>query len=355
MSYVRVLDGVYAGKPVSNVVLPLVKPFKLGTKGGYITVDGAYFKMDRNIRIMLASPKSFAIATVNDYLAQKAPGSELAPSAIALASAEDDVAVVHEVETDEEVIARIRERFSMLDEMTEAVVEGNIRAMIVSGPPGVGKSFGVEKIIDKSLLFDRIAKPGARLRAEVIKGAVTPVALYSQLYKYSDEDCVLVFDDCDTVLLDDVSLNLLKGALDSGKRRKISWLADSSFLNKEGIPDSFDFKGSIIFISNLKFDKFKGKLADHLAALQSRCHYLDLTLDTMRDKIMRIKQIHDDGGLFDDLGLTEAQGNEVIAFMDINKEKLREVSLRMAIKIGQLRKSFDAKWMHMAKATCMKA
>ena len=349
MSYVRVLAGMYAGKTVSNVVLPLVKPFKLGTKGGYITVDGAYFKMDRNIRIMIESPKSFEIATVNDYLLQTAPGAELTP--VALAEVSEAVALA--AETDEEVIARIRERFSMLDEMTEAVVEGNIRAMIVSGPPGVGKSFGIERIIDKACLLDHIT--GSRLRAEVVKGAVTPVALYSQLYKYSDENSVLVFDDCDSVLLDDVSLNLLKGALDSGKRRKISWLADSSYLNKEGIPDSFDFKGSVIFISNLKFDKFKGKLKDHLDALQSRCHYLDLTMDSMRDKIMRIKQIHQDGGLFDDLELSTEQADEVIAFMDMNKDKLREVSLRMAIKIGQLRKSFDAKWMHMARATCMKA
>jgi predicted AAA+ superfamily ATPase len=349
MSYVRVLAGMYAGKTVSNVVLPLVKPFKLGTKGGYITVDGAYFKMDRNIRIMIESPKSFEIATVNDYLSQTAPGAELTP--VALAEVSEAVALA--AETDEEVIARIRERFSMLDEMTEAVVEGNIRAMIVSGPPGVGKSFGIERIIDKACLLDHIT--GSRLRAEVVKGAVTPVALYSQLYKYSDENSVLVFDDCDSVLLDDVSLNLLKGALDSGKRRKISWLADSSYLNKEGIPDSFDFKGSVIFISNLKFDKFKGKLKDHLDALQSRCHYLDLTMDSMRDKIMRIKQIHQDGGLFDDLELSTEQADEVIAFMDLNKDKLREVSLRMAIKIGQLRKSFDAKWMHMARATCMKA
>jgi len=149
-------------------------------------------------------------------------------------------------------------------------------------------------------------------------------------------------------------LNLLKGALDSGKRRKISWLADSVALRREGIPDSFDFKGSIIFISNIKFDKYKGKMADHMNALQSRCHYLDLTLDTLRDKIMRVKQIHDDGGLFEDLELTAEQADEVIAFMDINKEKLREVSLRMAVKIGQLRKSFNAKWMQMAKATCMR-
>lgn len=344
MSYVRVVSGVYAGKQVSNVVLPLVKHFKVGTKGGYITVDGTYFKMERNIRIMVNSPKDLSAATASDYLAQ----SPTSDKSVAL-----EVAQAMDVETDEQVMERIREHFATLDEMSQAVVDGQIRAMIVTGPPGVGKSFGIEQIIDKATLFDKIS--GKRLRAEVIKGAVTPVALYSQLYKYSDENCVLVFDDCDSVLLDDVSLNLLKGALDSGKKRKISWLADSHALRQQGIPDQFEFKGSVIFISNLKFDKFKGKLAEHLAALQSRCHYLDLTIDTMRDKVMRIKQIHKDSNLFDELALTTEQADEVIAFMEVNQDKLREVSLRMAIKVGQLRKSFDAKWMQMAKVTCMRA
>jgi hypothetical protein len=147
----------------------------------------------------------------------------------------------------------------------------------------------------------------------------------------------------------------LKGALDSGKKRKISWLADSRILRSEGIPDSFEFKGSVIFITNLKFDKMKSqKLRDHLDALQSRCHYLDLTLDTMRDKILRIRQIARSGELFSDLELSDIAQDEIIVFMDENKNRLREMSLRMAIKIGQLYKSFPTKWAALAQSTCMK-
>ena len=138
----------------------------------------------------------------------------------------------------------------------------------------------------------------------VVKGSASAIGLYKKLWEYSDENSVLVLDDCDAVLFDDVSLNLLKGALDSGKSRKINWLLESRVLKDEGIPNSFNFKGAVIFITNLKFDSVKSqRLKDHLEALHSRCHYLDLTLDTQRDKILRIKQIAKSGLLFQDMGI----------------------------------------------------
>jgi hypothetical protein len=97
------------------------------------------------------------------------------------------------------------------------------------------------------------------------------------------------------------------------------------------------------------------KLKDHLDALQSRCHYLDLTLDTMRDKLLRIKQIAKTGALFQDMDITEVGTDEIIQFMDKNQNRLREMSLRMAIKIAQLYKSFPLKWQSLAATTCMTA
>ena len=111
----------------------------------------------------------------------------------------------------------------------------------------------------------------------------------------------------------------------------------------------------MIFITNLKFDQMKSqKLRDHLDALQSRCHYLDLTLDTMRDKVLRIKQIAKDGELFADMDLDAIAQDEIIEFMDANQNKLREMSLRMAIKVAQLRKAFASNWEAMAEVTVMK-
>jgi predicted AAA+ superfamily ATPase len=329
-AFVKIKSGTYRNQEVRDEVFPLIKQFQLGSKGGYITVDGTgRFGKDK-IRVTVASPTDYELVE-----ASEAP-------------------VVAPQEDDEAVISRIAERFDILDDMTKAVLNGDIRAMIVAGPPGVGKSYGIESQLERANLFDQIS--GRRVKSEMIKGTASALGMYKALYKYSDENSVIVFDDCDSILLDDVCLNLLKGALDSGKKRRISWLADSHSLRNEGIPDQFDFKGGVIFITNLKFDQMKSqKTRDHLDAIQSRCHYLDLTLDTMRDKILRIKQIARTGVLFEDYDFDQIQQDEIIDFMTENQNKLREVSLRMAIKIAQLRKSFPLKWSALASTTCMKS
>ena len=339
MSAIRIVRGEYRGKTVKNQSFALVSGFQTGAKGGYVTVqnDGTFPNCPATIRIKVDAISDYEMVN-SDMVEHNTPAPKVSSFV---------------VETEEEAMARIRERFEILTEMSKACIGGDIRAMIVSGPPGVGKSYGVEQEIEKATLFDRLA--GKRLRAEVVKGSATPIGLYQTLYKYSDENCVLVFDDCDSILLDDVCLNLLKGALDSGKKRKISWLSESSALRREGIPDQFEFKGSVIFITNMKFDKMKSqKLRDHLDALQSRCHYLDLTLDTMRDKILRIKQIAKDGVLFEGYDFEPETQDSIFEFMETNQTRLREMSLRMALKIADLRKLSPGNWKRLAETTCMK-
>lgn len=257
-------------------------------------------------------------------------------------------------ETDSEIIERMRMRFSILDDMTRAVKHGDVRAMIVSGPPGVGKSFGVENVLSKHDVFAEVAQDNKLKKYEIVKGAMSAIGLYRKLYEYSDRKSIVVFDDCDSILLDDVSLNILKAALDSGSKRVISWNTDSNVLRREGVPDRFEFKGGCIFITNIKFDNVRSKkLKDHLEALESRCHYLDLTIDTEREKMLRIKQIVNDG-MLDKYEFNDAQKHEVVDFIDSNRKKMRELSLRMVLKVADLRKSMPINWQAVAQVTCMK-
>jgi hypothetical protein len=250
---------------------------------------------------------------------------------------------------------RIAERFGILDEMSKACISGDIRAMIVTGPPGVGKSHGVTTQMERASLFDKVA--GRKVRFEIVKGTMSAIGLFALLYKFSDRKNVLVFDDCD-IWEDQDAVNILKGALDSGKTRRISYNKDSRLLREEGVPNTFDFHGSIIFITNKTFDNKRAtKIQPHLDALQSRSHFLDLTINTERDKMLRIRQVHRDAdpGLFVDYGFTKEQEDMVLDFMWDNHTKLREISLRMTLKIADLVKISPTSWKNLARATCMKA
>jgi hypothetical protein len=352
---IEIVEGVYKirGKDVSlaGYQFDLVEQFR--TEGGYVTVDGATVEPklsgvpDRKIRVRCTGPTSYRlVAGELPTVRTKEPAgvASLAQNAVS------EVTVAHE--TDEEVVERLRRRFNILTEMTKAVRGGTVRAMIVSGPPGVGKSFGVEEVLGKDDLFDVMGQ--RKPRYEIVKGAMSALGLYSKLYEYSDEKSVLVFDDCDSVLLDDLSLNILKAALDSSKKRTISWNTDSRMLRQEGIPDKFEFKGGAIFITNIKFENVRSKkLQDHLAALESRCHYIDLQMDTDREKVLRIKQIVEDG-MLDAYDFEAVAKDEVVDFIVDNKSKLRELSLRTVLKVSDLRKSFQSNWKEMCEVTVMK-
>jgi hypothetical protein len=151
-------------------------------------------------------------------------------------------------------------------------------------------------------------------------------------------------------------LNILKAALDSSKKRMIHWNTDSRLLRSEGVPNSFEFKGGAIFITNIKFDHVKSKkLKDHLEALESRCHYLDLTIDTTREKLLRIRQVVRDCGMLDDYDLSDEAKVEVVDFINNNAHRMRELSLRMVLKIADLRASMPRNWARVAELSCMRS
>ena len=330
---VRIANGTYRNLNVKDVVFPLVKDYKEGKTGNFITVDGSAVPgfPDRSIRIKVVDKSEF------DYMAE---GENVVTGEAA------------EPETDDQIIERLRERFSILEDMTYAACDGVVRGMVVTGPPGVGKSFGVEAVLKDAGIMKKLSNDSLR-RFGVEKGAATPIGLYQLLYDYSADGSVLVLDDCDSVLYDELSLNLLKAALDSGKKRTLSWRSESRALANNGVPDQFDFKGSIIFITNVKFERTRGKLKDHLDAIMSRCHYLDLTLDTMRDKFLRCKQIVADG-MLNEYKFSDEDKADLMDYIYTNKNRLREMSLRMVLKIADLRKMNATKWKSYVESTCMK-
>lgn len=264
---------------------------------------------------------------------------------IAAVAAEPEI-----VETDEEIAARLTERFDVLKDLAEAAVFGQARALIVSGPAGVGKSFTVDKIIAENLDESQF---------ESMSGFVRATGLRRALWNGRHPGSVVKFDDSDSIFFDDVCLNLLKAACDSTKKRIITWAAESNMEDGDGdlIPRSFEFQGTVVFITNYDFDAMieKGhRLSHHFLAMTSRAHYIDLSMKTKRDYVIRIKQVVEEQGMLIEEGFSVETQTAVLDFIAANDEKLRELSLRMALKLAMLHKSNPAKFQNMARITCCK-
>lgn len=252
-------------------------------------------------------------------------------------------------ESEDQIEARIAERFDILEMLTDSCIAGDSRALVVSGPAGLGKSYTVEKKLE--------AWDPSGINYAITKGYVRATGLIKLLYAYREAGQVLVFDDADAIFFDDVSLNLLKAVCDTTERRIVSWLSEGRLLDEESgeiVPRSFEFEGTIIFISNYDFDAMidKGhKLAPHLQAMVSRAHYIDLAMKTRQDYLVRIRQVVAQGLLSH---LDIEQQVDVLTFIEAYAENLRELSLRMALKLAAIRKTNKSNWEKIAKVTCCK-
>lgn len=92
------------------------------------------------------------------------------------------------------------------------------------------------------------------------KGKMTAASFYLRLFQ--NKDAIMVLDDIDGLFSDDDTLMLLKGALDSGKVREISWDTKSATIknlpeddehfkdNPDHAPAKFTYNGRIIILTN---------------------------------------------------------------------------------------------------------
>lgn len=351
---VSITKGYYRGELVSGV-FPLVKPYQEGAKGGFVTIKNPSPKTG-------TPPVQRVQVEKTDFTLLDAAGEELGEHVVvdagATPGAVTQVGTNYEqvfiaAETEDEAMERIKDTFLMLDKIVDGCAKGNIRGLVVSGPPGIGKSFGVEKQLDAANMFRTIG--GQDPKYEVVSGGVSSIGLYQKLYHNRNQDQVLVFDDCDGILFEEECLNLLKAALNSGDKRRICWNKESRTLLNNDIPEAFDFEGSIIFLSNVDFEKSIAKgsrISAHLEAIMSRCHYMDLEISSLRDQLLRIKQVMRDG-MLGPYGFEHTQEVAIWDFVKDNSEYLREVSLRMVKKIADFVKTDPKGWEEMAESTCL--
>lgn len=349
---VKIVKGLYRGEPVEGT-FKVVKPYN--ASAGFITVFNPTPKAGtpNNQRISVSQENLQMLGEDGEELGEHiVVDNGTQGQGIVVSSNYEQVFIA--AESEDEAMERISSTFLMLDKIVDACAkEGGIRGLVVSGPPGIGKSYGVEKQLDVANMFRTIN--GRDPKYEIVTGGVSSIGLYQKLYHNRNPEQVLVFDDCDGILFDEESLSLLKGALNSGDKRRICWNKESRVLVSDDIPESFDFEASIIFLSNVDFEgsiNKKSRIAAHLEAIMSRCHYLDLEISSTRDKLLRIKQIIRDG-MLTPFNFSPAEEQAVLDFVLNNAEHLRELSLRMVKKIADFVKSDPVGWEEMAEATCL--
>ena len=269
---------------------------------------------------------------------------------------QDAITQVHvpqvESKSDDEIAHDLGQTFEILGEMARAVAAGTVKGLVISGPAGIGKSHTVETMLENTLgVLGKLNGMGPMY--EIISGGISAPCLYEKLWEYREDGKVLVFDDCDGVLYDEDSLNLLKAALDSKKTRRISWNTRSLFLERKDIPNSMTYAGGIIFITNVKFDQVKSaRIGNHLEAIVSRCHYMDIGIDSAREKLIHIRNVVERSGMLNDYQFDGGEAVEVMDYVQQNHRQLRELSLRMVLKIADLRKAMPANWERYVEKNC---
>ena len=257
------------------------------------------------------------------------------------------------LESDDEILSRISTRFNMLDKMAHGALAGTIRSMICFGAPGVGKTFGIEKML----------KAQSEVEYDIIKGSCTAAGLYHALFT-ARKGGIVILDDCDSVFDDEQTLNLMKAALDSTDTRTISWrkmatlvydIDEGDWVEGDKIPKTFEFEGSMILLTNIDMQARvakASKMSAHFQALMSRSLYLDLTMKTNREILIRIKDVfltH----MAPAMGVDNDAASEIFAFVNANASRMTDLSLRLMVHVVDIYK-LGGDWKEMVTITKMK-
>lgn len=233
----------------------------------------------------------------------------------------------------------INDRFTFTDQLVKMVAKGQTASCVITGEGGLGKSYTVMKALRDAGLKDisempigEVIPPRGCFR--VVKGFSTAKGLYRILFE--NQNSIVVFDDCDSILKDPDALNLLKGALDSYDKRYITW---NTSINDDGLPRSFEFKGGVVFISNLPSDKIS-------QAIRSRAMNVDLSMTTDQ-KIERMETIMQSDEFMPFVPMQFKQ--DAIDVIKENKASASEISLRTLINVAKIRNSGNSNWKSLAK------
>ena len=249
--------------------------------------------------------------------------------------------------TRQEKAIQIEKNFNSMMAALECLLDtlaNSINSLIVSGKGGVGKTYNVDQRLQK-------ADDNFEIDYKKISGKVTTLGLYEALYRSRHAASVLLLDDVD-IFSDETNIDLLKAVLDTSEKRVVSYATSAKYLEQQGIPKQFEFRGKVIFLTNKNLSqiaKGKSSLAPHIDALITRSIFVDLQLFTNEEVMIHIENIMNKTNILENNGVNKNGCKAILNWMLNNEERLRSPSLRMPVLIAGLYNKFPYDWESMAE------
>jgi hypothetical protein len=231
-----------------------------------------------------------------------------------------------------EAMASHADKFKQYQALLDGLGKQQINHLIISGEPGVGKSWEAENILGGYARSKRV-------RVCKSSGHMTPLALYNHLHRYRHPTDINMFDDCDSVFKTPHTMNILKAATDTKTERYITWESTSNKV----VATSYQFEGSVLLLTNIDMQA-NGRLATYQAFLD-RVHYFRLDLSP-EEKVARIITV-----LFKKPGKRPIHLDEVSHWLLQNYTRFGKfLSIRTAVKLIELA-GMSRDWQDMAETT----
>lgn len=243
--------------------------------------------------------------------------------------------------TREEKAIQIEKNFNSMMDALECLIapESTVNSMIVSGKGGVGKTYNIEQRLMK-------ADQNLECNYKSISGKITTMGLFKALYESRHSTDILLLDDVD-VFANETTIDLLKAVLDTTDTRVVSYITSSKVLAESGIPQQFDFRGKVIFITNknlARMAKAENSLSPHVDALLTRSIFIDLQLFSNEEVMIHIQNLMSKHNMLAKHGINKQGSDLILSWMLKHESKLRSPSLRMPVLIAGMYNKFPFDW-----------